>query len=61
MLLFIGQLGRGAGDMGGIAGVSRCSRLEGREYDFDGFEVCLPALFCFLIGYGGEGIRMMNV
>lgn len=59
--IIIDKSGRGAEDVGGIAGVSRCSRLEGREHNLDGFVVSLLALFCFLIGYGSEGIKMMSV
>lgn len=46
--------------MKGVTGASRCSRLEGREHNLDGFVVSLLALFCFLMGYGGEGIEMMS-
>lgn len=37
------------------------SRLEGREHILEGFVVSSLVLFCFLIGYGSEGIGMMSV
>lgn len=40
--------------MGGIAGKSMLLRLADRGHNWDRFIVCSLALFCFLIGDGGE-------
>lgn len=40
--------------MGGITGKSMFLRLADRGHNWDGFIVCSLALFCFLIGDGGE-------
>lgn len=60
MLLLLANC-RGSEDVGGITGFSMCSRLEVREHNLDGFVVSLLALFCFLTGYGSEGIGTMSV
>lgn len=50
----IGKLGRGAEKVGRIEGKSLFSRLAGRGHSWDGFMVCLFALFYLLVGDGGE-------